>query len=74
MTARRDAVRYAGQLAVYEASPEVFMLSKYFETLRGVMKDARVYIVPDRVATIRTDLDLTAKDTGMDIFRDKDTN
>lgn len=72
MTARRDAVRYQGQLAIYEAAPEVFKMARYFDTLRAIMKDTRVFIVPDSVRDMRSDIDLHDADLGLDIFRSKD--
>jgi modulator of FtsH protease HflK len=74
MSARREAVRYAGQLAFYTAAPEVFELARYYETLREAMRGARLYIVPDSPADRRFDLDLSEKDVGFDIFRSKDSN
>jgi hypothetical protein len=71
MTARRNAVRYRGQLAVYEAAPEVFELSLYFDALRDIMKQSRLYIVPD-MPGLRIDMDLKERDMGVDLFRTKD--
>jgi hypothetical protein len=69
MMARRDAVRYAGQLHLFEASPEYYRVSRYFDSLREVMKDSRLYIVSESVKDLRFDIDLKDKDMGIGIFQ-----
>jgi modulator of FtsH protease HflK len=44
MGARTRAQRYQGQLASYEAAPEVYIASLWFDTLKELMSTARVYI------------------------------
>ncbi len=58
MGQRARAARYAGQLAAYRAGPDVFKASVYFDTLREVMKDLRVYIVAHEIPVeIRSNLE-----------------
>lgn len=47
MTARGRADRYQGQLAAYRAAPQVYLSQLYFDSLRAILKDARIYITPD---------------------------
>lgn len=72
MSARREAARYEGQLARYEAAPRVFMVREYFRTFGEIMKNSRLYIVPDNVRDPRYDLDVTDKELALDIFRKPD--
>lgn len=47
MRARARAERYQSQLLAYEAAPEVYLSSLYYDMLRKVLSEARVYITPD---------------------------
>lgn len=47
MVARGRAERHESQLKAYESAPEVYLSSLYYEMLKKVMNEARVYIVPD---------------------------
>ncbi|MEI7657609.1 MAG: SPFH domain-containing protein [Phycisphaerae bacterium] len=67
MGVRGIASRQQGRVALFEASPQVYKAREYFSTLRGIMKDARVYITPER--GLMLDYDLKDKDFGQDIFR-----
>ncbi len=74
MGARTRAQRYQGQLASYEAAPEVYIASLWFDTLKELMSSARVYItgggiephivydLKDKTSSIETYLDATTQD------------
>ncbi len=66
MGERGRAALYVGQIASYEALPSAYRTGKYFEALAAVMKDARVYIVPDSNGMVR--LELQDEAAGADIF------
>jgi len=63
MLARGRADGYFGQLAAYRAAPALYRAGLYFEMLRDVMKDARVFITTDEIPDLRVNMDL--KDTGV---------
>ena len=67
MGVRGIAARQQGRVALFEASPQIYKAREYFSTLRDIMKDARVYITPER--GLMLDYDLKDKDFGQDIFR-----
>lgn len=67
MTIRGIAARHQGRVALFAASPTVFKSSVYFSTMQSIMKDARLYIAPEKGLII--DYDLKDKDFGQDIFR-----
>jgi len=69
MGSRGRAARYQGQLALYNAAPELYRSGQYFEALRTAMLHSRVYITSDQIPELRTDLDLQDKDLGVDIFK-----
>lgn len=52
MDARGRAELYAGQLASYTAGPAVYMAEQYFDTLRRIVADTRVYIVGSDAAAL----------------------
>ncbi|MBX3390461.1 MAG: hypothetical protein KF691_13510 [Phycisphaeraceae bacterium] len=62
--------RYAGQLASFLASPEVFKASLYFDALKVVMADSRVYITSDRIPDLRLTTQLFDRQSGTDVFRE----
>ncbi len=68
MGTRGMAIRHQGQLAMYDAAPEYYRASLYFEALKAAMAKTRVYITSDDVADLRIDADLKNKDLGVDIF------
>ncbi len=47
MGVRGRAARYAGQLAAATANPAVYRAGLYFEMLRDIVRDSRVYITTD---------------------------
>ncbi len=67
MTIRGIAARQQGRVELFNAAPEVFKARTYFATLASIMKDARVYIAPEKSLII--DYDLKDKDFGQDIFK-----
>jgi len=75
MGARTRAQRYQGQLASYQAAPEVYVASLWFDTLKELMSNARVYItggdlrphivydLKDKTSSIETFLEGTTQDS-----------
>lgn len=70
MGERGRAARFAGQVALANASPKLYRVDQYYKARLRMMSGARVYFVPADVAT-RFDVDLKNKDTGLDVFRPK---
>ncbi|HLO42614.1 MAG TPA: SPFH domain-containing protein, partial [Phycisphaerales bacterium] len=68
---RGRAARYNGQIAAFEAAPEVFKAGEYFDALRAALGKSRVYIVGDKVDDLRLDIELKDVDTGVGTFRPK---
>lgn len=68
MRARARAERYAGQLASYRAAPRVYTANMYFDTLRDVLKQARVIIVADEGRTLEVQTDLTDSPLSGNLF------
>ena len=67
MSIRGIAARQQGRVELFNAAPEVYKARAYFATLAAIMKDARVYIAPEKSLII--DYDLKDKDFGQDIFK-----
>lgn len=65
---RARATRYSGQLAAYNAAPELYRASTYFDTLRDSLSTARLYISNPRV-DVR--VELQDRESGMDVFKPK---
>ena len=57
MHERGLAALHQGQVASYNAAPELYRAKQYFAALREAMKDARVYVVPEELAWIRFQLE-----------------
>ncbi len=73
MDARARAEQHAGEIAQYEAAPAVYIARKYFDALRELMKDKRVYIVADSDSLeVRVDLHDTA--IGGNLFENPTVN
>lgn len=53
MSERGRAARYRGQLASFDASPQIYKSSLYFDAMRLVLKDARLFITDDSVPDLR---------------------
>jgi modulator of FtsH protease HflK len=72
MSSRGQAARFEGRLALYSANPWLYRSQLYFDAMKDVMKDARVYITSDNVANGRVDMDLKDVYTGVEVFKPKD--
>lgn len=68
MGERARAERYEGQLASFLAAPEVFKASLYFDALKVVMADSRVYITSDRIPDLRVTTQLFDRQSGTNVF------
>lgn len=66
MSIRARAARQQGRVALYNAAPAVFKAREYFETLRSVLSQARLYITPSE--GIIVEFNGQEKDIGQDIF------
>ncbi|MGQ0626674.1 MAG: SPFH domain-containing protein [Phycisphaerales bacterium] len=51
MSERGRAEAYAAQIEAYRAAPELYRANLYFDMLKEIMKNARVYIVDDRASS-----------------------
>lgn len=69
MDMRAQAARYAGRKAAFEAAPELFRVSQYFDALRSAMATSRVYITSSDIPDARVIVDLKDVDTGLDVFK-----
>lgn len=69
MAARGAALRYNGQRALFDAAPDLYRVSHYYDALAAAMQNSRVYIASDNMADMRFDLNLEDKDLGVDVFR-----
>jgi hypothetical protein len=67
MSIRGMAARQQGRVALFNAAPNLYKAREYFGTLQDIMKDARVYITPEK--GLMLDYDLKDKDFGQDIFK-----
>lgn len=65
---RARATRYAGQLAAYQAAPDLFRASAYFDTLRDSLANSRLYISNSNV-DVR--VELQDRESGIDVFKPK---
>ncbi|MEM7754716.1 MAG: SPFH domain-containing protein [Planctomycetota bacterium] len=69
MGERAKAALYQGQLAAYEASPQLFRSSRYFEALAEAMVDSRVFLTAgDLRNELTVRMELMTRDTGVDVF------
>jgi regulator of protease activity HflC (stomatin/prohibitin superfamily) len=69
MAARGRTEAYAGQLSSYRAAPELYRADLYFQMLRDVWKDARVYLTPDNPWI---NFDLKDVETGANVLTSPD--
>lgn len=60
MTARAEAEAYGGELMMYRASPRIYGATRYFDTLRDLIKDKRVYFVRGENIEVRVNLEDSA--------------
>lgn len=72
MSARGRALRYGGQVAMYDAAPMVFLSRQYFDAMRKLTDGSRMYLVNGGQGSVRYLVDGTDKDIGTDVFRAKD--
>ncbi|MFO0836311.1 MAG: SPFH domain-containing protein [Phycisphaerales bacterium] len=68
MSERGRAARYQGQIAAFQANPELFQVSQYLEALQAAIKDARLYVTDDRVPDLRLNWDVKDVDNGAATF------
>ncbi|MCB9845283.1 MAG: hypothetical protein H6811_04775 [Phycisphaeraceae bacterium] len=72
MAARGRAARYGGQVMADSASPNVYRAILYFDMLKSVMQNSRLYVFSDDVP-FRADFDLTDQTTaGQNVFQSGD--
>lgn len=74
MDARSRAEQHAGEIANYEAAPSVYVARKYFEALRDLIKDKRVYIVADANDGLEIRVDLHDAAIGGNLFENPAAN
>lgn len=74
MSERGLAARYAGLLESYNASPDLFRASLFFDSWKEAMSKSIVYVTSDDLPNLRIDADVKIKDTGVDVFRADTTN
>jgi len=68
MDARARAEQHAGEIANYEAAPSVYIARKYFDAIRDLMIDKRVYIVADKREGLEVRVDLHDAAIGGNLF------
>ena len=75
MTARSRAERYQHQLVAYEAAPEIYLSSLYFDMFKAVLSEARVYITPDDTGPgVEIRIDAQEEGDMSDIFKNLKTS
>jgi regulator of protease activity HflC (stomatin/prohibitin superfamily) len=75
MTARARAERYKSQLLSYKAAPQVFLSQIYFDMLGSVLREARVFVVPDDSgAPVEVRIDATEETDMSNIFKNLPTD
>jgi len=70
MHARARAEQHKGEIAKYEASPTVYVARKYFDMLRDLIANKRVYIVADGAQGVEVRVDLHDSAIGGNLFED----
>ncbi len=68
MSERGKAVLLAGQEQAYEASPALYRSSAYFDALIDVIRNARVYLTPHDLESLKIRMDLIDQNRGSDVF------
>lgn len=68
MSERARAERNASQRVAFDASPEVYKTRRYYETLKQVMAESRVYIVVDDNEKLELRLNLEDSNLGSQLF------
>jgi len=74
MDARSRAEQHNGEIAQYEAAPSVYIARKYFDALRQLMADKRVYIVSDAGTGLEVRVDLNDAAIGGNLFENPNAN
>ncbi len=74
MGARAEAARYRGQIALFEAAPDLFRVSRFFEAFSEATRDARLYVVSDTVRDLMGVMDLKDVNLGVDVFDTSSSN
>ncbi len=69
MGERAKATLFEGQVAAYEAAPDLYQSRLYFEAMLEAMRDARVFINGVPGAKVR--IDLNDRQSGIDVFGDE---
>lgn len=68
MGERARAALFEGQVQSFRASPSLFMTSAYFDSLRDVMRDSRVFLTGEKIDNLHIRLDLDSRQTNIDLF------
>lgn len=66
MGERGQAALHVGQVASYEAAPDLYRAQKYFEAMVQAMSGARVFIVPEHLGLVN--IELQDQDTAGTVF------
>lgn len=74
MGERARAIRYLGQVASFESNEELFRAHTYYDALLGAMRESRLIITDDSVDTLRINMDVMDKDTGVANFSELSTD
>jgi regulator of protease activity HflC (stomatin/prohibitin superfamily) len=72
MSSRGQAERYQGQLAMFNANPDLYRSQRYFEAMKAAMKDSRVYITSEDIPDLRINTDLKNMFIGTSPFAPKE--
>lgn len=68
MSERGQASLLLGQQEAYLASPALYRSKMYFDALLDAMREARVYLTPSDLESLRVRFDLQDKQVGTDVF------
>lgn len=74
MDARARAELHAGEIANFNAAPSVYVARKYFDALKDLIKDKRVYIVADANDGLEVRVDLHDAAIGGNLFENPTVN
>ncbi|MDX2146304.1 MAG: SPFH domain-containing protein [Planctomycetota bacterium] len=70
MGERGRALRYAGQLAAYDANPSLFVASRLFEAMKQGFASSRLYVSDVKTqGRLEVEVDVTDEDSRVEIFR-----
>jgi len=68
MSERGRAVLLEGQQQAYAAAPSLYRSQTYFDALLDAMEQARVYLTPGNLDSLKIRIDLMDQEAGADIF------